>query len=216
MVFKRRDKLTPLKRLAQAVWPKGGWSRAVRYMKHRLHRLPDTPRKIARGVAAGVFTVFTPFYGLHFVLAFVFAKVVRGNVLAALLATFVGNPLTYVPIGVFSMKMGHFLLGSQFDHAHERSFVGKFFDAGDDFWQNFMALFTDRDANWDGLIRFAHEIFLPYLVGGILLGLAAAVAAYSLSWPMIAAYQARRSGALRAKLEERRRKKAQARKDTGK
>lgn len=211
MVFKRRDKLTPQQWLAQALWPKRGWGRAVQYMKHRLHRLPDTPHKIARGVFAGVFTVFTPFFGLHFIIAALLAKLMRGNVIAALLATFVGNPLTYVPIGVISLKMGHFLLGTRFDPHHERSFIGKFFDAADDFWRNFLALFTDRDSNWDAVIRFLHEIFFPYLVGGIIPGLIAGLAAYYITLPMITAYQARRRGKLKAKLEELRRKK-QARK----
>ncbi|EKE74084.1 MULTISPECIES: DUF2062 domain-containing protein [Roseobacteraceae] len=212
MVFKRREKLTPLKWLSQVIWPKGGWSRAARYLQHRLHRLPDTPHKIARGVFAGVFTVFTPLFGFHFFIAYAIAKLTRGNVIAALLATFVGNPLTYVPIGVISMKMGHFILGTRFNHEAERSLVGKFFDAADDFWQNFLALFTERDTNWDALIRFFHEIFLPYLVGGILPGIVAGLAAYYVTLPMIAAYQKSRRGRLKAKLEELRRKKAAAKK----
>lgn len=208
MVFKRRDRLTPLQWLAQWVWPKGGWSRAVVYLKHRLHRLPDTPHKIARGIFAGVFTVFSPLFGLHFVIAFGLAKLMRGNVIAAILATFVGNPLTYVPIGVVSLKIGHFMLGTEFDHVHERTLVGKFFDAADDLWRNFVALFTDQSPNWDGLIRFSHDIFFPYLVGGIIPGLIAATAAYYVTLPMVGAYQARRRGKLKAKLEEMRKQKS--------
>lgn len=206
MVFKRRDKLSPLKWLGQALWPKGGWHRAALYMQHRLHRLPDTPQKISRGVFAGVFTTFTPFFGLHFVIAAIVAKTVRGNVLAALLATFFGNPLTYVPIGVVSLKMGHFLLGTQYDAQFERSFVGKFFDAAHDLWRNILALFTDRDANWDGLLRFWHEVFWPYAVGGIIPGLVSGLVAYYVTLPMITAYQLRRRKKLKAKLDKLRRK----------
>ncbi|AJE45318.1 DUF2062 domain-containing protein [Celeribacter indicus] len=208
MVFKRRDKLTPLKWVARSIWPKGGWSRSARYLQHRLHRLPDTPHKIARGVFAGIFAVFTPFYGLHFVIAYLLAKLARGNVIAALLATFVGNPLTYVPIGIVSLKMGHFILGTSFTEAHERSFAGKFYDAADDLWSNLVAFFTNQDMNWDALSRFVHEVFWPYLVGGILPGIAAGLAGYFVILPMIAAYQHRRRGRLKAKLEELRRKKA--------
>lgn len=208
MVFKRREKLTPLKWVAQWVWPKGGWSRAARYMRHRLHRLPDTPHKIARGVFVGVFTVFTPFFGLHFLIAALLAKLVRGNVIAALLATFVGNPLTYVPIGMISLKIGHFLLGTRFDPRYEKSFGYSFFAAAEDFRQNFFALFTERDANWDALARFAQEVIWPYTVGGIIPGLLAGLAAYYVTLPMIAAYQLRRRGKLKAKLEELRRFKA--------
>ncbi|GAA3860783.1 DUF2062 domain-containing protein [Celeribacter arenosi] len=208
MVFKRRDKLSGWTLFIRSIWPKGGWSRAATYMKHRLNRLPDTPHKIARGVFAGAFAAFTPFFGLHFLVAFLVAKLVRGNVLAALLGTFIGNPLTYVPIGVIAMKMGHFILGSRFDREHERSFVGKFLDAGDDLWRNLVALFTDQDANWDGLLRFTHEVFMPYLVGGIFPGIVAGLACYYISLPMISAYQHRRIGRFKRKSEERRRKAA--------
>lgn len=209
VVFRRREKLTPIKWLGQMLWPKGGWHRAALYLQHRLHRLPDTPQKISRGIFAGVLTTFTPFYGLHFLIAFAFAKLFRGNVVAALFGTFFGNPLTYVPIGVVSLKMGHFILGDEYDKHVGRSFVGKFYDAAHDFWANLIALFSDRPANWDGLLRFLHEVFLPYLIGGILPGLVAALVAYYLTLPMVTAYQARRRKKLAAKLD-RLRKKAQA------
>ncbi|MEN8838144.1 MAG: DUF2062 domain-containing protein [Celeribacter marinus] len=206
MVFKRRKKLTPLIWLARSLWPKGGWHRAALYLQHRLHRLPDTPQTISRGVFAGIFSVFTPLFGLHFLVAYILAKLMRGNVVAALLATFVGNPLTYVPIGVVSLKMGHFILGTEFDHVNERSFMGKFIDAADDFWLNFLAVLSDVDANWDALIRFFYEVFLPYLVGGIVPGVVAGLVGYYVTLPMIAAYQARRRKKLKAKLEKLRKK----------
>ena len=72
------------------LYPRGGWLRAFHYVKHRVRRLPDSPQKIARGVAAGVFTAFTPFYGFHFVTAYILARLVRGNGLASMMATFNG------------------------------------------------------------------------------------------------------------------------------
>ena len=81
-------------------WPRGGWGRAARYVQHRLHRLPDTPETIARGIFAGVFTTFTPLYGLHFIVAATLAWLVRGNIIAALLGTFFGNPLTLLMVHI--------------------------------------------------------------------------------------------------------------------
>ena len=111
MVFKRRDRRAVINIMRDLLWPKGGWSRAFQYVKHRVRRLPDTPERIARGIWVGVFTTFTPFYGLHFVAAILLARVFNGNALAALLATFFGNPLTYIPIGLVSLQTGHFILG---------------------------------------------------------------------------------------------------------
>ena len=202
MVFKRRDKRPFWRIVLEFFWPRGGWARAAYYVRHRRHRLPDSPEKIARGIFAGVFTTFTPFYGLHFLTAAIIAFVMRGNILAALLATFFGNPLTYVPIGVVSMRMGHFLLGetaASEDHI-ARSLGGKFMDAGEALKNNFFAMFNDNTADWHSLTIFYDEVFFPYLVGGIIPGIIAATVCYFLSVPLIRAYQKRRSGAIKAKL----------------
>ena len=189
MVFKRRDKRPFWRIVLEFFWPRGGWARAAYYVRHRLHRLPDSPEKIARGIFAGVFTTFTPFYGLHFLTAAIIAFVMRGNILAALLATFFGNPLTYVPIGVVSMRMGHFLLGetaASEDHI-ARSLGGKFMDAGEALKNNFFAMFNDNTADWHSLTIFYDEVFFPYRVGGIIPGIIAATVCYFLSVPLIRA-----------------------------
>ncbi len=174
MVFKRRDKRSTMQVIADGVYPKGGWTRAFHYMKHRLRRLPGTPEFIARGVWAGVFTCFSPIYGMHFLIAAVIARAINGNLLAALLGTFFGNPLTYLPIGVVSLKTGHFLLGTEFEEGHKQSLAAKFANAGADLWYNFLALFTDATADWHGLSVFWDEVFFPYMVGGVLPGIATA------------------------------------------
>ncbi|NCT11304.1 MAG: DUF2062 domain-containing protein [Rhodobacterales bacterium] len=201
MVFKRRDRRPVWKIVTEALWPRGGWGRAFEYVKHRVRRLPDTPEKIARGVWAGVFTTFTPFYGLHFIIAAIIARVMRGNILAALLGTFFGNPLTYVPIGIVSLQTGHFLLGSRPNRGFETSLGRKFEGAARDLWHNFSAIFSDEVANWHRLGVFYDEVFFPYLVGGILPGIVAATVCYYLTLPLIGAYQNRRRKALRAKLD---------------
>jgi uncharacterized protein len=202
LVFKRRNKRPLWKVVIEFFWPRGGWTRAAQYVRHRLKRLPDSPEKIARGIFAGVFTTFTPFYGLHFLTAAIIAFVMRGNILASLLATFFGNPLTYVPIGVVSMRTGYFLLGEPQASEDQiaRSLGGKFMDAGDALKDNFMAIFTDKTADWHSLKIFFDEVFFPYLIGGIIPGLICATICYILSVPLIRAYQKRRSGAIKAKL----------------
>lgn len=193
--------------ILEVLWPRGGWGRAALYVKHRLHRLPDTPEKIARGIFAGLFTTFTPLYGLHFVIAAALAMIMRGNVLAALLATFFGNPLTYVPIGVISMKTGYFLLGLERPPAEHGNLVTKFVRAGENFLQNLKAYFTDDVANWSDLSVFYHDVFFPYLIGGIIPGIVVGVVGYYLSVPLLRAYQKRRKGALRARLAVMKKKK---------
>lgn len=200
MVFKRRDRRPVWQVVADFIYPRGGWSRAAQYVKHRVRRLPDTPETISRGVWAGVFTAFTPFYGLHFLVAWMLARAMRGNVLAALMATFFGNPLTYVPIGVAALGTGHWLLGTRPVEDMNATLGGKFAAAGGDLWYNFIALFTRAKTDWHDLAVFYDEVFYPYMVGGVLPGIISATFCYYLSVPLITAYQKRRKKILRAKL----------------
>ena len=170
LVFRRRDRRPPLQLAAEMVYPRGGWGRAFRYVTHRVRRLPDSPERIARGIWAGIFTVFTPFYGLHFLVAFLVARLVRGNLLAALSSTFAGNPLTYVPVAMISLHTGHFLLGTSFDQSQDKGLGAKFKDAWLELWSNGHALFTDATANWSELRLFYDEIFFPYMVGSLIPG----------------------------------------------
>lgn len=215
MVFKRRDRRPVWKVVADFVYPKGGWARAFEYVKHRVRRLPDTPEKIGRGVWAGVFASFTPFYGFHFIVAAVIAKIMRGNILASLMGTFFGNPLTYIPIGVAALSTGHWLLGTKFDtsllgpkNGGETCGIGcQFSTAFADLWHNLMAVFTGGTADWAGLAGFYAEVFYPYLIGGIIPGVLCATLSYALIVPLVAAYQNRRRKKLREKLDKLKRPK---------
>ncbi|MEO0905356.1 MAG: DUF2062 domain-containing protein [Pseudomonadota bacterium] len=200
MVFKRRDRRAIWQIVLDFFYPRGGWTRAFEYVKHRVRRLPDTPQKISRGIWAGVFICFTPLFGLHFVFAAIIARLMRGNIFAALMATFFGNPLTFPPIGYLSISLGSWMLGlppGRIDRLGQ-----KFADASYDLWNNFVAIFTPDRINWRGLQVFYDDVFFPYLVGGIIPGLITATIAYYLSVPVISAYQKRRKKALLAKLDQ--------------
>ncbi|MEL7098097.1 MAG: DUF2062 domain-containing protein [Pseudomonadota bacterium] len=201
MVFKRRDRKPFFRGLLELIWPRGGWARAFHYVKHRVRRLPDSPERIARGIWAGVFTTFTPFYGLHFVVAALLAWVMRGNILASLMATFFGNPLTYVPIGIVALRTGYGILDLKFDPETEGRIGDQFALAFGDLWHNLLTPFTGDQPHWSYLADFYDRVFFPYMIGGIIPGIITATVAYYLSVPLIRAYQTRRKGAIKAKFE---------------
>lgn len=200
MVFKRRDPRSYFQVVAEALWPRGGWGRASRYIAHRLRRLPDPAHKISRGIAAGVFVSFSPFYGFHFLLAAGIAWLIRGNVLAALLATFVGNPITFPIFASISMEIGGWILGTP--HVPFPEIVRSFSNASVELWRNFTAIFGPGEMRWGRLGVFFQIVFWPYLVGGIIPGLIAAAAAYRLSNPVIMAYQKGRIRRQKARFEK--------------
>jgi uncharacterized protein len=207
VVFKRREKRSYLQMATETVYPKGGWRRAAHYISHRLRRLPDAPHRIARGIFAGILVSFTPFFGLHFLVAGLLSFLLRGNLLAALLATFVGNPVTFPFIAVTSVEIGHWILGGGNGLPWLHIFAA-FGQAGVEFWDNILAIFTDDTAHWVSLSRFFYRVFLPYMVGGVVPGIVAGLAGYYLSLPLIGAYQKRRRKKLKERFEKLRLAKA--------
>jgi uncharacterized protein (DUF2062 family) len=201
-VFRRRDYRPWYQVLREVLWPRGGWLRAAQYVQHRMWRLPGTPEQIARGVFAGAVTVFTPFFGLHFVIAAALAKAMRGSIFAALLATFIGNPLTYVPIAYTSLQLGHFMLGSRPTAEVDDGLFRRFGGAASDLWHNVRAMFTPERAHWGELHYFWDTVIWPWFVGGLVPGLICGIVCYYLSVPLIRAYQKARAGRLRKKMEK--------------
>lgn len=207
-MFKRRERRTVLRTVVEAFWPKGGWGRAFSYVRHRLRRLPDPPHKISRGIAAGVISTFSPFFGFHFLTAFIFGWILRGNILAAMLTTFVGNPLTFPFIVTMNLRLGSWILGDAPAHSKHYGVIDAFIGAIGDLWHNFLAAFTSARADWQNLAVFYHEVFLPYLVGGLINGVLLSIVAYYTMLPILVAYQNRRKGRFKERLEKLRRKRA--------
>ncbi|RMH46263.1 MAG: DUF2062 domain-containing protein [Alphaproteobacteria bacterium] len=206
MVFKRRDKPPFWSRLRQWVAPRKGWRRGFEYLGHRVKRLPDSPHRIAIGLAAGTFVSFSPFFGFHFVYAALVAFVLRGNIVAGLIGTAVGNPLTFPAIAASALGLGRLILGgrhSAVDFGQVMKAFGDFFGA---IWTTISALWGQGHYALDHLGPFLREVFLPYLLGGTISGALAGIAVYFLSRPVIAAYQNRR----RMRLMERARRKVHA------
>jgi len=192
LVFKRRDRRGPMQRLRDVIYPRGGWRRAASYIGYRLRRLPDPPARIARGVAAGVFVCFSPFFGLHFVYAAFVAWLIRGNIVAALLATLVGNPLTFPAIAAVSIALGEVILSVE-TQVPLRDVFRAFSDAFGEFMANLARVATGEPASWARLRVFFEGVFLPYFIGGLLPGAVVSTAVYFLVKPVIEAYQARRA-----------------------
>lgn len=204
MVFKRREPMGWLAWLREQVYPKGGFKRAVLYVVHRMRRLPDQPHRVARGVFAGSLIGFLPLPGLQFLAAWGAARLVRGNVLASLLATFNTNPVTTPFFAVLAMTLGHWIMGIEAPLTAE--YIGEAFgEAGHDLWFNFMALFGPEKAQWHGLAKFWNEIYLPYFIGALGPGILISAVGYYVTIPLVEAYQKARAATAHERTERRHR-----------
>ena len=78
----------------------------------RLLAIDDPPERTALAFSIGVFIAFSPFLGLHTIVATLIAFIFRFNKLAIYTGTFVNNPpLTLVPIIIASYAVGALLMG---------------------------------------------------------------------------------------------------------
>ena len=207
LVFRRRDKLGWGAWLREQVYPRSGFKRATRYVVYRMRRLPDQPHRVARGVFAGFFIGFLPLPGLQFLAAWGAARLVRGNVLAALLGTFNTNPVTTPFFAVLAMTLGHWIMG--IEAPLNAKYIGHAFgEAGHDLWFNFLAMFGPQKTQWDGLIQFWHEIYVPYLIGALGPALILSTIAYYVTIPLVEAYQKARAATAHERAERRKKMRA--------
>jgi len=179
-MFMRRRKLNVAQRFKELLWPSSGWRRSTNYLFHRIARIPGTPHFIAAGFACGAAISFTPFVGMHFVLSFILAWIVRGSMIAAALGTAVGNPWTFPFIWVWIYELGHWLMSANGGVPGESV--------------NFVRLFARVTAallRMDLVYLFenAWPVLWPMVLGGIPTAAVAWFAFYLPLKPMVAAYQ---------------------------
>lgn len=156
----------------------------MRYFTKRILRLSASPHAIAAGVAAGVLASSTPFLGLHFIIGFLIAFLIGGNMIAAALGTFFGNPLTFPFIWASTFEIGTQILGVENITLDSEDIANQ--------------LLTK---SFDSLI----PIFKPMLVGAVPLGAGLSLLSYVLVFSAVRTYQRRR----RLWLEQRRGERAE-------
>ncbi len=198
MLFRRRNRRSPVDHIRNAIWPAIGWRRTVVYLGHRLARLKGSPHSIAAGFAYGAAVSFTPFVGLHLVASAFLAWITRGNILAAWIGTLVGNPWTFPIIWVWIYQLGR-LMGFG-EHPNGDS-------------PNFTALFGNMvksmlQADFQYLQDSAWPIFGAMLIGSIPTAIVAWIVSYYIVRGLLGWYQAARAARRKKILAARRDRQA--------
>ena len=143
----------------------------------RLLAIDDPPERTALAFSIGVFIAFSPFLGLHTILATLIAFLFRFNKLAIYTGTFVNNPFfTLVPIIIGSYAVGAFVLGRPL----------RIPDEGLELLKNphiFSGSYYHR------LFVESWSIVWPFAVGGMVLSVVCSVIAYPLTLRALRAYR---------------------------
>ncbi len=131
---------------------------------------------VTRAFALGLFLAFVPI-PIHALLATAFALLLRLNIPAAVVGTFLANPLTMVPMFVFAYWVGCALLMVPRDPIH-------------------------FEMSWQWFTTELLPIWKPFLLGCLAMGLAAAAAGYIVLgglWhlTLVARYRERRPNSAR-------------------
>ena len=178
-MFRRRKPLSVLKQLRAVIWPKRGFRRLFSYLFQRIIRLPGTPASIASGFASGVAASFTPFLGLHFILAGALAMLFRGNVLASVIGTFFGNPWTFILIWLADYEVGLRVINA-FGYGADLDILS--IDELVAIMGNVMRFLSfTGNISWADLLRDIEQVFMPILIGGTVLGAIAWVTSFLLT-----------------------------------
>lgn len=180
-MFKRKHKLSLRRQARELIWPSMGFRRAFRYVRIRIVRMSDSSHKITLGLAIGIWIAFSPLVGTHFIQAGILAYFLRGNILAALIGTLVGTPWTFPLMWWASIELGVFL--TSWLGIADRSTLP------DDFSLSVL---------WDFAMSHPLRLFVPWMIGGYVLGLAAAFISYA---PLYRIIHTARTARARAKMQ---------------
>jgi len=119
---------------------------------HSIWRL--TRRSVAGAVGIGVFIAFVPIFGQMLVAA-ALAIYFRINLPIAVVFTWISNPFTFAPMLYVAYRLGSTLL-------------------------DLPIVYTRFRLDYEWFLGILHEIWLPLLVGGVILGAAAGTISYYL------------------------------------
>lgn len=145
---------------------------------HKFICLKGDPRRISMGMAIGVFIGMTPTIPFHTVLVFAFILPLRQNLTAALLGTWVMNPITLPVFYLLEYELGRFLLG----------------------WERFAIVFNE--ISFGNILEIGWEIFYPLQIGGLILAPLFAIPAYFITYHAIMAVRGKRNADCKGPAEE--------------
>jgi uncharacterized protein len=146
----------------------------------RLLALDDPPERTALAFSIGVFIAFSPFLGLHTIVATLIAFLFRFNKIAIYSGTFINNPfLTLVPIIIVSYAVGAFLLGRPLRIPPE----------GIELLRHPRLLTRDY---YSQLFSRSWYVVEPFALGGMVLSVICSVVAYPLTLRALRAHRRRK------------------------
>lgn len=178
-------KATPLLKLLIRLRP------ILRFIKYRILHADDSPERISRGLAIGVFVAYLPLMGIQMALSWAVAALFKANKAMALLGAWVSNPATAVFVYYPSYRLGRWLLGIRAQKPEiDPEVMEDIFEETLSFYRLITEFHTTTF--WKEVSAAAMNIGLEILLGGIIIGFIAAKLTEWLSYKAVVYYRRRK------------------------
>lgn len=143
------------------------WKQKLQSFLHDFKTLQGDPNYIAKGIAIGIFVGITPTIPLHTIIALALSFVFKASKPAAAIGVWIGNPVTIPFFYIWSYKIGTLILGKTA---------------------------TLKNGYWEiqQLLKLGIDTTLAMILGGVILGVLPAVAAYFISLKIFTAIHERK------------------------
>jgi len=163
----------------------------LRFIKFRILHIDDSPERIARGLALGVFISFLPLMGIQMFLSWIAATLFKGNKLMAVLGAWLTNPATAIFIYYPCYCLGRWLIGfvtAKPDIAPEQ--MEELFEKTLSFYR-FLTEIHSLDF-WKEVSSALMKIGLETFIGGVIIGFLAARLTHWLTYNAVVLHRRRK------------------------
>jgi uncharacterized protein (DUF2062 family) len=143
--------------------------RTIRYQWLKFKRLQGDPRKLAWGMALGVFVGLTPTVPFHSVTVLALAPILGISPVTAYIGIWIMNPVTIAPLYLLAYKVGEYLV---FRSA---------------------PLVLPAVWNWDSALSLLWRGGLALQVGGVVIAIPPAIISYFLTLWVVQRYRQRQA-----------------------
>jgi uncharacterized protein (DUF2062 family) len=163
--------------------------RKILYLK--LIKQSGSPDFVARGVAIGFFTGLLIPFGGQMIIAVILSFIFKASKIPALACTWITNPWTIPFIYPFQCWLGAKLMGKTLS-----------FSLIKDNFQSFLHECANGTfkSTLDAFLAMGSDIFIPFFVGGLFLGVIFGVASYFTAYGMIVSYHKKKEKKLKKRL----------------
>lgn len=163
----------------------------LRFIKFRILHVDDSPERIARGLAVGIFIGYLPLMGIQMFLAWIAAAIFRANKVLAILGVWISNPATALIIYYPCYLLGRWVLAFT---SHKPDMTPEELEAMFDTTLSFYRFITEfyTITFWKDVLSTMLKIGVETCIGSVILGAIFAAITHRLTYNAVVFHRRRK------------------------